>query len=167
MHDQVKRKRLTAQMFFPLHPQWCINRFIFPVKTLTFPYSPVDRLLIKHDVQCCRCTAGSGWGTLSLVHIFADRGGPSAIEQMDEMRTPQFRSATWRDSPAVCAFADEQRHLGHIVRAGKYWLAFDATHPNSSATGFRLLGSSMNITVAKRAVEQVLTNDGTGISRLQ
>jgi hypothetical protein len=75
--------------------------------------------------------------------------------------------ATWRDSPSVCALADRQRHLGHIVRAADYWLAFDATHFNSTRNGFRLLGSSMNLSEAKRAVERALGKYYDSISILQ
>jgi hypothetical protein len=79
----------------------------------------------------------------------------------------EFRAAAWRDSSSVCALADGQRHLGHIVRAGNCWLAFDATRSNSMGTGFRLIGSWMNIAVAKRALEQVLIRDCSAVSRLQ
>jgi hypothetical protein len=79
----------------------------------------------------------------------------------------EFRAATWRDSSSVCALADGQRHLGHVVRAGNCWLAFDATRSNSTGTGFRLIGSWMNVAVAKRALEQVLISDCSPVSRLQ
>jgi hypothetical protein len=79
----------------------------------------------------------------------------------------EFRAATWRDSSAVCALADDHRHLGHIVRAGNCWLAFDATRPNSTGTGFRLIGSWMNSAVAKRALEQEIAKNCSGIFRLQ
>jgi hypothetical protein len=79
----------------------------------------------------------------------------------------EFPAATWRDSSSVCAFADGQRHLGHIVRAGDCWLAFDATRSNSAGTGFRLIGTWMDIAVAKRAVEEVLIRDSSLVSRLQ
>jgi hypothetical protein len=80
---------------------------------------------------------------------------------------PEFCAATWRDSSEVCALADNQRHLGHVVRAGDCWLAFDATRSNSAGTGFRLIGSWMDIAVAKRALEEVLIRDSSSVSRLQ
>jgi hypothetical protein len=79
----------------------------------------------------------------------------------------EFRAATWRDSTSVCALADGQRHLGHIVRAGDCWLAFDATRSNGTGTGFRLIGSWMDIAVAKRALEEVLIGDCSLVARLQ
>jgi hypothetical protein len=74
-------------------------------------------------------------------------------------RALAFHWATWRDSGSVCSLADSERHLGHIVRADKLWLAFDATHVNDTGTGFRLLGSCTSITAAKHAVEQVLEHN--------
>ena len=74
----------------------------------------------------------------------------------------------WRDSPSVCALADDQRHLGHIVRAGNCWLAFDATRINKTGSGFWLLGACVNIAVAKCAVELAVVEEfGNFISRLQ
>lgn len=66
------------------------------------------------------------------------------------------RRATWRDSGSICSLADVERHWGHIVRADKLWLAFDATHVNETGTGFRFLGSCTSIAAAKHAVEQLL-----------
>ena len=63
------------------------------------------------------------------------------------------REGTWRDSRSFCCLADAERHLGHIVRAGSYWLAFDATRSNESGTWFRFLGVCEGISAAKRVVE--------------
>ena len=81
--------------------------------------------------------------------------------------TTQFHAATWRDSPSVCALADNHRHLGHIVKAGDYWLAFDATHSGGTNCGFCLLGSWTNIALAKCAVELAIADEGDRVSRLQ
>jgi hypothetical protein len=59
---------------------------------------------------------------------------------------------SWRDSDLVCALADSDRHLGHIVMAGD-WKAYDATMPNESSTGFRFLGTFNDVAAAKRVVE--------------
>jgi hypothetical protein len=59
----------------------------------------------------------------------------------------------WRDSPEICALADQERHLGHIVQIGGRWFAFDATHSNEESKGFRNLGSFASMTSAKEAVE--------------
>jgi hypothetical protein len=64
-------------------------------------------------------------------------------------------AATWSESKNFCALSDEDRHLGHIVRAGEGWLAFDATHLNEQGSWFLSLGFYPEITVAKEAVEEV------------
>jgi hypothetical protein len=59
----------------------------------------------------------------------------------------------WRNSPEICALADRERHLGHIVQIGGRWYAFDATHFNEESNGFRSLGSFASPAPAKEAVE--------------
>jgi hypothetical protein len=41
--------------------------------------------------------------------------------------------AAWRHSASICALADGERHLGHIVQIGGRWYAFDATHFNEGS----------------------------------
>lgn len=60
----------------------------------------------------------------------------------------------WRDSISICALADGERHLGHIVKVGERWHAFDSTHFNEEMNGFRSLGSFASVAHAKQAVEQ-------------
>jgi hypothetical protein len=72
-----------------------------------------------------------------------------------------LHASVWRDFGSVCSFADEERHLGHVVKADGYWLAYDATHINESETGFQLIGRFRQISAAKRAVELAAAN-GTG-----
>jgi len=83
------------------------------------------------------------------------------------LRAVAFHRATWRDSPSICSLADFERHLGHVVRADKLWLAFDATRVNETGTGFRLLGSCTSITAAKHAIEQVLGHNCGLVPTLQ
>lgn len=90
-----------------------------------------------------------------------------APERIDGFRTEQFHVATWCDSSSVCSLADDERHLGHIVRAGNHWFAFDATHINDSGAGFRLLGCYASITSARRAVEKVFENNRGLVPTLQ
>jgi hypothetical protein len=59
---------------------------------------------------------------------------------------------SWRDSDFVCALADTDRHLGHLIRT-REWNAYDATRPNESSTGFKYLGAFDDLAVAKRVVE--------------
>jgi hypothetical protein len=56
----------------------------------------------------------------------------------------------------VCAFADSERHLGHILKVASEWLACDATHLDKSGTGFRVIGLFPDIDSAKIAVEEAL-----------
>jgi len=62
--------------------------------------------------------------------------------------------AEWRNSNSVCALADGERHLGHIVKIGSSWHAFDATHFDEERNGFRSLGTYASLMAAKGAVEQ-------------
>jgi len=52
-----------------------------------------------------------------------------------------------------CAFADSERHLGHIFKFESQWLACDGTRLGESGTGFRIIGVFPNIESAKKAVE--------------
>ena len=58
----------------------------------------------------------------------------------------------WRDSEAICALANGERHRGNL-KIGERWYAFDATHFNEESNGFRNLGSFPSIASAKESVE--------------
>ena len=60
----------------------------------------------------------------------------------------------WRHSDHICALSDGERHVGHIVKIGGRWYAFDAMHSNESGDGFRTLGTYAAEGPAKSAVEQ-------------
>jgi hypothetical protein len=60
----------------------------------------------------------------------------------------------------MCALADGERHLGHVVKEGAHWHAYDATHANESGDGFLCLGNFVSLDSAKSAVEQ-----SCGVSR--
>jgi hypothetical protein len=62
----------------------------------------------------------------------------------------------WSESPDVCALSDSERHLGHAIRAGRYWIAYDAIHVNSSNEGFRVIGTFETIAAAKDAIENAV-----------
>jgi hypothetical protein len=96
------------------------------------------------------------------VDHFAESGTVPALKRIALLPRP----AAWRDSDSVCALADDWRHMGHIVRAGNCWLAFDGTHSNETGTGFRLLGSWKEVTAAKRALELELARVGNRVPRL-
>jgi len=65
----------------------------------------------------------------------------------------QSQTASWRNSSTVCAYANEDRHLGHIVRIREGWMAFDATHSTAEGNAFRPLGIFRTSEHARQAVE--------------
>jgi len=76
--------------------------------------------------------------------------------------TDSRTAAAWRDSESICALADGERHLGHTLRIGGRWHAFDATHMNVESNGFRFLGSFASVASAKKEVEQsIISGLGT------
>jgi hypothetical protein len=60
----------------------------------------------------------------------------------------------WRISAHICALSDGERHLGHIVKVGARWHAYDATHSNETGDGFLCLGNFVSTESARDAVEQ-------------
>lgn len=72
----------------------------------------------------------------------------------------KIRAAAWRNSKDICALADGERHLGHILQIGGRWYAFDATHFNENSDGFRGLGSFASMLSAKQAVEVCSSHGG-------
>lgn len=58
----------------------------------------------------------------------------------------------WRDARGVCAFRDNERHLGHIVKV-RGWHAFDATRFNDAGDAYRYLGVFPTKREAQDAVE--------------
>jgi hypothetical protein len=63
-------------------------------------------------------------------------------------------AAAWRNSDSVCALADGERHLGHAIKIGGRWHAFDATHMNPDSNGFRFLGTFASVASAREAIEK-------------
>jgi hypothetical protein len=59
---------------------------------------------------------------------------------------------SWHDSPFICAIADSERHLGHVIKE-EQWHAYDATHASLSSTGFLYLGAYDDLETAKTVVE--------------
>jgi len=59
----------------------------------------------------------------------------------------------WRVGGKACAFADSERHLGHILKVDSQWLAWDGTRLGESGIGFRLIGAFTDISSARIAVE--------------
>ncbi|MDP9053774.1 MAG: hypothetical protein M3N93_05655 [Acidobacteriota bacterium] len=58
----------------------------------------------------------------------------------------------WHDSDTLCALTDSERHLGHAVRVGEYWVAYDATHFNPTSDGFRIIGTFPTLEEAKEGI---------------
>ena len=61
---------------------------------------------------------------------------------------------TWQNAPHICALSDGERHLGHVVRVGGRWHAYDAMHSNATGDGFLTLGTFAAVEAAQQAVEQ-------------
>jgi hypothetical protein len=60
----------------------------------------------------------------------------------------------WRNSGHICALSDSERHIGHVVKIGGRWHAYDAMHSNEAGNGFRSLGTFVAAETARGAVEQ-------------
>jgi hypothetical protein len=72
--------------------------------------------------------------------------------EIDERKRTGPGERTWRISQYLCAFQDDERHLGHVVKTDK-WHAYDATHLNLQENGIRHLGDFSDLETAKAAVE--------------
>lgn len=59
---------------------------------------------------------------------------------------------SWEDSELVCALATAERHLGHLIKRGR-WYAYDATRVDEASRGFRCLGSFADLDSAKQTLE--------------
>jgi hypothetical protein len=64
-----------------------------------------------------------------------------------------FSMGFWRTGKKICAFANSERHLGHILKLETQWLACDGTRLAESGSGFRIIGVFPDPDSAKRAVE--------------
>ncbi len=62
-------------------------------------------------------------------------------------------SRSWKSSEYVCAFSDDERHLGHVIKT-EQWDAYDATRLNGASAGFKHLGSFGDLAMAMQAVER-------------
>lgn len=85
---------------------------------------------------------------------------PADKNTMANHYTDLQAAPSWRNSSEICALADGERHLGHILQIGGRWYAFDATHSNEDGDGFLNLGSFAGISSAKEAVE---LSSGAGV----
>ena len=74
---------------------------------------------------------------------------------------------TWQDSDVVCALADSDRHLGHLIRretGNDQWYAYDATHVDEGSSSFRCLGTFSDLVSAKRIVELAVWAGDTNLT---
>jgi hypothetical protein len=76
-----------------------------------------------------------------------------------------FSPGFWRIGKKICAFADSERHLGHILKLESQWLACDGTRLGKSGTGFRIIGVFPDTESAKKAVEAASLLTSAPISR--
>jgi hypothetical protein len=75
---------------------------------------------------------------------------------MHKANIAENSTGLWRMGKNFCAFADSERHLGHILKIESQWLACDGTHLGERGIGFRIIGIFPDIESAKKAVEFVL-----------
>jgi hypothetical protein len=64
---------------------------------------------------------------------------------------------SWQDSDQICALADSDRHLGHLIRTDR-WYAYDATRLDEKSNGFKCLGAFPDLDSAKRILELAVWN---------
>ncbi len=62
---------------------------------------------------------------------------------MQGMDTKIIGAPVWRKAAFVCALADDDRHLGHIIKADA-WHAYDLTNADSN-NGFTYLGAFQSV----------------------
>jgi hypothetical protein len=62
----------------------------------------------------------------------------------------------WYETESVCALADAERHLGHVVVTAEGYVAYDGTRTNPAGDGFNELGCFGDVIEAKTAVEEAL-----------
>ena len=74
----------------------------------------------------------------------------------------KIKAGSWRDSSQVCVYSDRERHLGHVVRSGDGWIAFDGTHTSAFGNTFRPLGFFQSEEAAKEAVQSATTQTSFG-----
>jgi hypothetical protein len=60
--------------------------------------------------------------------------------------------ASWQDSDVICALADTDRHLGHLIKL-EHWYAYDATRADETSRTFKCLGAFDNLASAKQILE--------------
>jgi hypothetical protein len=70
----------------------------------------------------------------------------------------------WRDSAFVCALADRDRHLGHLILKD-HWYAYDATQLDGASQGFKCLGTFADLATAKQVVELAVWRGPAGQNR--
>jgi hypothetical protein len=79
----------------------------------------------------------------------------AALEKKENRNAPQEPATlAWRHSVHICALSDGERHVGHIVKIGGRWHAFDAMHSNENGDGFCSLGNYSSEGPAKNSVEE-------------
>jgi hypothetical protein len=84
----------------------------------------------------------------TIFHLPDPSNGAGLMDMHDELAG----SRTWKCSDHICAFADGERHLGHVIKTDQ-WNAYDATHPDEASGGFKHLGAFVDLAAAMRAVE--------------
>jgi hypothetical protein len=103
--------------------------------------------------------------------LTADKGNSPALAQNKSnartlMSGPEenHELPRWLIFPHVSAFCTSVRHLGHIVRHGRQWHAFDTTRPHNDGTFPKIVGTFYNARKARAAVEMSVLGDPEALS---
>lgn len=75
------------------------------------------------------------------------------VKSVENEGTNPALNLAWRVSAHMCALADGERHIGHAMKIGGKWQAWDATRGDASGRGFLNLGSFNTLEGAQRAIE--------------
>ncbi|MDP9054794.1 MAG: hypothetical protein M3N93_10925 [Acidobacteriota bacterium] len=63
----------------------------------------------------------------------------------------------WVPGCDIWCLNDAERYLGHVVRTGRKWLAYDATGTNEKGDNFRLVGEFAEMAQAREALERAIS----------
>jgi hypothetical protein len=72
--------------------------------------------------------------------------------------TDSGTTASWQDAENMAALTNSERHLGHAIREGGGWAAYDATHAAEAGNGCRYLGLYGSLEEARFAIESSVSD---------
>ena len=88
--------------------------------------------------------------------IFTHSSSDSDARALPATDKTAMHGVIWYATANVCALANAERHLGHVVVTAEGCIAYDGTHANAAGDGFNELGCFGDVIEAKAAVEEAL-----------